>query len=379
VLASCQESIISHPAVQIAQPLKAVQIARRSSSRLSSVLGRLAKTLKRRRTVRYTLLGVNLLLLVGIVGFVLYGSHAASNAALASSQSTNSTSASPLDQLSSADIAANASLAAHLPETTAVLNSADTVKAELAVTVNNNVVAKPQVVATTLKSRHDIQSYTTVNGDTISSIAARFNVTSDSIRWSNGLSGDTVAIGVALAIPPVNGIVYTVQANDTPQTLASKYSASADQIIAFNDAEISGLQVGEQIIIPNGQIQKTVYTTTSYGFAFGTSAIYGFNGYDWGFCTWYVATKVTVPTNWGNANTWDNLAPLSGWTVSSTPRAGAIAQTDRGAEGHVAYVEEVSDDGSMIKYSDMNGLAGFARIGYSGWVSASTFPHYIYR
>jgi len=34
----------------------------------------------------------------------------------------------------------------------------------------------------------------------------------------------------------------------------------------------------------------------------------------------------------------------------------------------------------MIKYSDMNGLAGWGRVGYSDdWVPASKFPHYIYR
>jgi surface antigen len=92
-----------------------------------------------------------------------------------------------------------------------------------------------------------------------------------------------------------------------------------------------------------------------------------------------VANRIGVPGNWGNANTWDNYASLSGWIVSSTPVPGAIAQTDRGFEGHVAYVEAVSEDGTMIKYSDMNGVAGWGRVGYSDWVPISRYPHYIYR
>lgn len=370
---------ISHPTTQT---VTAAQPKKRQQSSIARNVKKFRAVLKQRRTMRYALLILNFVMLAGIVGFVVYGSKNASKAALASSLNTGDTSSTTdaLDQLSSADIAANVSLAARLPETTAVINSADTAKAELAVTVNNNVVAKPQVVATALKSRHDIQTYVAIGGDTISSIATKFGVTSDSIRWSNNITGDAVDAGKKLSIPPVNGIVYIVQSGDTAQSLANKYNASADQIIAYNDAEIGGLRPGEQIIIPNGQIQKAVYTTTtSYGFAFGSSAVYGYNGYDWGFCTWYVANRIAVPSNWGNANTWDNLAPLSGWTVSSTPRAGAIAQTDRGSEGHVAYVEEVSEDGTQIKYSDMNGLAGFGRVGYSGWVSASYFPHYIYR
>jgi surface antigen len=131
--------------------------------------------------------------------------------------------------------------------------------------------------------------------------------------------------------------------------------------------------------VPNGKIAPVV----SYGFyssSIGFAAVYGGNGYDYGWCTYYAASRVAVPNNWGNASTWDDYARLSGWTVSSRPVAGAVAQTDyaAGGLGHVAYVEAVSDDGTMMKYSDMNGLAGWGRVGYSGWVPISTFPHYIY-
>ena len=207
-------------------------------------------------------------------------------------------------------------------------------------------------------------------------------VTSESLRWSNSLNSDTVNAGQKLVIPPVNGIIYTVRIGDTPDTLAQKYRANKDQIIAYNDAEINGLKIGERIIIPNGQIQAPVYTGSSYsaGFSFGSSPVYGFNGYDRGWCTWYAASRVAVPNNWGNANTWDNLAPSSGWIVSGTPRVGAVGQTDRGGLGHVAYIEAVNAEGTMIKYSDMNGLAGFNRVGTTAdWVSASKFEHYIYR
>jgi surface antigen len=109
------------------------------------------------------------------------------------------------------------------------------------------------------------------------------------------------------------------------------------------------------------------------------TAQYGSNGYDFGYCTYYAAARSGAPSNWGNANTWAYYAALSGWTVSSAPRVGAIAQTSRGYLGHVAIVEAVSADGSQMKYSDMNGLAGWGRVGYSDWVSSSYFEHYIYR
>jgi surface antigen len=246
------------------------------------------------------------------------------------------------------------------------------------------VVAKPQIVSTALKSRDDIKTYVAVAGDTVSTVAQKFGITSDSIKWSNGLTSDTLALGTKLVIPPVNGVVYTVKSGDTVQSLAAKYKASADQIVAYNDAEIAGITPGEQLLIPNGQIQAAPARATGGGggvYLAGGSFTpqYGSNGYDYGYCTYYAAARSGAPGNWGNANTWAYYAALSGWTVSSTPRPGAIAQTSAGYLGHVAIVEAVSADGSQIKYSDMNGIAGWGRVGYSDWVPVGHFQHYIYR
>jgi len=377
-----KEYAISHITTQTvkqhAEPTRPGELVHRLQTRV-------VRKMARRRFVRTVLLVSNVVLLVGVAFVVLRGDTSGAHPSLASAATADTQAvADPLDQLSSADIAVNLARMTQLPEATAVTNQADSVSAELAITpVDNTVVSKPQQVATSLKSRRDIRTYQVQAGDTVASIAAKFNVTSDSIMGSNGLSTNAVAAGTFLNIPPVNGLVYTVQGSDTPDSLAAKFNASKDQIIAYNDAELSGLQVGEKIIIPNGrQPVASLSVSSRYGstgYAFGTTAIYGSNGYDYGFCTWYVATQISVPSNWGNANTWDNLAPMSGWTVSSVPRLGAIAQTDRGAEGHVAVVDGVSADGTQIQFRDMNGLAGFARVGQSGWVSASQFEHYIYR
>ena len=348
------------------------------------------KTVKR-RAVRYGLLGVNVVILGIILAAVLHNPQAtgSTSAGILANQADSGTIANPLDQVSSADIALTVARMNSLPETTAITNQAQSQAAEVTTaSAQDNVVAKPQVVATALKSRADIQEYTTVTGDTVASVAAKFGVTSDSIRWSNNFSGDGVPIGVAILIPPVNGIVYTVKAGDTADSLAEKFRANRDQILAYNDGEISGLKVGERIIIPNAT-QNTAAAIATAGAATGGASssfpwgggapIYGgSNGYDYGYCTWYVANVLPVPNNWGNANTWDNLARVSGWTVSSTPKPGAVAQSNSGYYGHVAYVIDVRADG-YIKYSDMNGLAGFGRVGTSGYVPPSKFNNYIYR
>jgi LysM repeat protein len=340
---------------------------------------RLQKTLKRkatrRRLVRYSLLTANVLLLGVVITFIAASSHHTSGSvANAFSAAADSNTTNPVDRLTSYDIAANIADITGLPEKTALNNQAQSAKVSLAVlsTSDATVATKPQIVTTALKSRQDIHDYVVQPGDTVTSIAQAFSVTSDSIRWSNGLVGNLVNVGVKLVIPPVNGIVYTVKSGDTVTSLAARYRANANQIVAYNDAELSGLKVGEQIIIPGGQVQATVSVASAF------AALYGGNGYDYGYCTWYVATQVAVPTNWGNANTWAYYAALSGWTVSSTPRVGAIAQTSRGYEGHVAMVQAISADGSQVLIRDMNGIAGWGKVGIA-WESTAKFEHYIYR
>ena len=322
-----------------------------------------------RKVVRYTLVSLNVLLLVAIAWFTLGPTHKGQplgrqGVVLA----LGNLATEPLDQLSSADIAVQAARVTALAETVAVINQADSVKAELAVASSSTtVVAKPQLVTTPFKSRK-IETYLVKKGDTVAKIAARFGVTSDTIKWSNGLRDNLVTPGITLFIPWQDGIVYTVLLHDTVQSLARKFNARADLIMEFNDIELTGLKVGRRILIPNGTLPAPTFLFLG-----------GSNGYIRGWCTWYAASRVPVPPNWGNANTWDNSARAAGWRVSKVPVKGAIAQTDYGWAGHVAIVEDVSADGTQIKYSDMNGLAGFNRVGYSGWVSSTRFQNYIYR
>lgn len=291
---------------------------------------------------------------------------------------------SPLDEISSADIAANIANAARLTEASNVSEQADSYSIKLAsAPVEESVIVKPQLVAGGGKSRNDIQKYVAVNGDTLASVATKFGVTSDSIRWSNGLTINNIPAGKELLIPPRNGIVYKVAAGDTVDSISARYSSNKEQLIAFNDIELSGLTVGETIVIPDGVKPAEASTSRGSSGGYAVSAInytarYGNNSYAPGFCTWYAASRVSVPSNWGNANTWDNYARLSGWNVSGVPIAGAIFQTDAGWAGHVGIVEEVSPDGSQVRVSDMNGISGYGRVGYSGWIPAGTY-RYIYR
>lgn len=324
----------------------------------------------RKRIIRYGVLTANLVLLGLVVFFVVKSPSASSSARTNSSvaaQTSDTVVAGPLDQVSSADIAVHIAHTVGLPEATSVVNHADSVSATEAVApADTSVIAKPQLVAPALASKKDIRTYTAQAGDTISSIATKFGISSDSIKWSNGLTGTTVSAGKTLRLPPagVNGVVYTVANGDTSKTLAQKFTADENQIISTNDAEIGGLKPGDVILIPGGVVQSAPavggYNYYSSGFAWGgNTPVYTANGYDYGWCTWHAANRRReigrpIPSNLGNAISWYYIAKNMGMPVGDTPAAGAVLWHARmGGLGHVAFVESMNPDGSIL-VSDMN-------------------------
>ena len=269
-----------------------------------------------------------------------------------------------VDEYSSAQIAADIAKDVDLIVADNVQNLADSQKAriEFAVT-EGSYLAKPQQVVTDDKSSREIITYVVKSGDTIPKIARQFNITSDTIRWENSLTGDLVAVGTRLRILPVSGVRYTVQSGDTAEGIAEHFGLSSSAfLVAFNDAELDGFKTGDKIIVPNGrqpQVQPTYFSSGFSGFAFGSDAIYGGNGYSYGYCTWHVANRRAqigraIPRNLGNAITWKALASIAGYSVDRNPRAGDVAwYATIGGLGHVGFVEKVNTDGSIV-ISDMN-------------------------
>jgi surface antigen len=296
------------------------------------------------------------------------------------------------------DEAATASVAADIADTNKLLivseasKTATTKSAQVALlTSDDDALAKRTVVSTAGNATRDISTYVVQQGDTLSGIASKFNITTSTLKWANSLDDmDFVKPGQSLTILPVTGIVYNVREGDTAESLAAKYSANAAQILSFNNAEVTGLKPGMKIIVPDGVIQDApkpaAPTTTSRVAGASTSAAaattnttltrYAFsgNGYSYGYCTYYVASRRGVPSNWGNAVSWYYNAQASGFRVGSTPVPGAIAWTGAGYYGHVAYVESVS--GGNVTISEMNYNGNWNRVTWRT-VPASTF-RYIY-
>lgn len=116
------------------------------------------------------------------------------------------------------------------------------------------------------KMRDTIISYTVQDGDTVSSIAQKFGVSPETIRWQNNLTGDRIKVGQALQILPVTGIAHKVQKGDTVYSIAKKYDAEAQAIVdfpfnSFANDETFELAIGQTVIVPEGVMPAGIIAT----------------------------------------------------------------------------------------------------------------------
>lgn len=303
-------------------------------------------------------MGLNVAILAGVISFVFINSHGSS---VAPTLMNATAEVNPLDRPTSVDIAASVANLANLPEAPVVNGQALAEKVQQsssALVSGSTVAVKAQVVKSAYASNKDITVYTVQPGDTVSSLAIKFGVSSSSIKWSNGLSGDSLPVGKTLYIPPVDGIVYTVKSSDTPESLAQTYAANKDLIIAYNDAELKGLSVGERIILPGATMPTPTYGGYAGFYSYFANIAGNYNMYDRNNCTWWVAYRWAqvghpIMPLLGNASQWYYNAQRAGLGVGHTPQQYAAAVTSFAGYGHVVFIEGINSDGS-VNISEMN-------------------------
>lgn len=105
--------------------------------------------------------------------------------------------------------------------------------------------------------RSKIIDYTVERGDTLSSVAQKFGISQDTIRWENSMTDDSLTVGDTIKILPVTGVAYKVQSGDTVYTIAKKFATDAQKVVdfPFNDfanPETFSLVVGQILIVPDG-------------------------------------------------------------------------------------------------------------------------------
>ncbi|MBU0929229.1 MAG: M23 family metallopeptidase [Spirochaetes bacterium] len=99
--------------------------------------------------------------------------------------------------------------------------------------------------------------YRVVKGDTISEIADRYGVTTDSVVTFNGIvNARALSIGKYLKIPTLNGILYTSKEGDTAAALAASYGISADRIRELNGIGEEPVEKGSRLFLPDARLSS---------------------------------------------------------------------------------------------------------------------------
>lgn len=113
-------------------------------------------------------------------------------------------------------------------------------------------------------SNGEMTVYEVQSGDTLSEIAEMYDVSLNTIRWENNISGQTIKVGQKLNILPVTGVKHKIVKGDTLDKIANKYDADVEDIMVFNGVSKTDiLKTGDILYIPNGIIKQVASSSKS--------------------------------------------------------------------------------------------------------------------
>lgn len=233
------------------------------------------------------------------------------------------------------------------------------------------------------KPRDEILTYSVQNGDTLSTIAQKFGVSTETIKWANDLTSDSLTVGDELKILPVTGMSHKVASGDTVYSIAKKYDSNPQAIadFPFNDfanPETFSLVVGQVVIVPDGVKPSEKPTFVRRQYIAAGPAVFSNSGIAWPvqglisqFAAWYhMALDITAPVG-------TPIIASQNGTVSK-----ALAGTWDGGYGTNVMISDGAGTESL--YAHMSALnvgpgdsvvAGKTIVGWVGLTGRTTGAH----
>ena len=108
------------------------------------------------------------------------------------------------------------------------------------------------------------ETYIVQKGDSLYSIANKFNTTVDKLKKLNNLTSNLLNIGDSLVINEIpivsegNNDIYIVQKGDNLYQISIKFNATVEEIKDLNNLSNNTLNIGQKLIVPTG-ITDNVY------------------------------------------------------------------------------------------------------------------------
>ena len=130
-----------------------------------------------------------------------------------------------------------------------------------------SVATSTQASGLTQTSGSAIFSYDAAQGDTVQSVAQKFNISENTVRWVNNLKSDDLSVGQHLLILPLSGALHRVAQGETVESIAALYDSTADRIRTANHlSDTDTVYSGEALIVPGGDsalnVSPALATTT---------------------------------------------------------------------------------------------------------------------
>lgn len=233
-------------------------------------------------------------------------------------------------------------------------------------------------------------THTVKSGESLWSISSKYGISISKLKSLNNLSSNIIFPNQVLKVSGSTSTskpsssasttgsssTYTVQAGDSLSSIAAKYGTTYQKIMSLNGLSNFFIYPGQKLKVSGtaSTSNSSSNTANSSNNGYNTPVFNHQNLYTWGQCTYHVFNRRAqigkgISTYWWNANNWDNAAAADGYTIDGKPTVGSIAQSDSGYYGHVAFVERVNSDGSIL-VSEMNWAAS------PGIVTYRTIPSY---
>jgi len=251
------------------------------------------------------------------------------------------------------------------------------------------------------RPRPNAVDYTVTVGDSVFAIAKSFNLKPESVLWANydslNANPDSIAPGMTLKIPPVDGVLYHWKTGDSVEAVTARFKTIPEDLLSWpgNQLDMTDpvIEPDTWVMIPNGKgefrnwlnftiprgragVNKTIYgpgacDTPEGGlmgsgfFIWPTTGVHALSGNDY----WDGHLGVDIATGMGDAI----LASDSGVVVYSGAISGGyglMVMIDHGGGFQTVYAH-LSKLG--IRCGASVGQGGV--IGYSGSTGNSTGPH----
>lgn len=124
---------------------------------------------------------------------------------------------------------------------------------------NNLSVGQILKIPTKIVDIGDTELYQVKAGDSLYAIAKKYNISVNELKAINNLVNDNLAIGQLLNVPSGLSLVntYVVDKGDTLYSIAKKFDISVNKLKEYNNLSNNLLSVGQKLIIPT--LDETTY------------------------------------------------------------------------------------------------------------------------